>query len=267
MASRMDRYYKTELISRQRSSKNRNLYDEIDSLDNYSNIEGIADIQTSNEIDISKVKEMLKSSDNHRNKYEGILKSQDKMYGNTNDEKEELKTYDINNVLSKVRDNNSNSKYRSLDNEQYEALKSSKNNSVLFDISKEEKELKELIHTLYASKTQIQDKLNNVSIEPDNDVGLLDDLKSNTMVGDASSIKSIIDEEKKNTVEEKNEIDNSFYTKSFGFTSSDFEELKDINHKIKNSNKYIIILLVILIVSIIAVTLAVFMPKFINFYF
>ena len=47
------------------------------------------------------------------------------------------------------------------------------------------------------------------------------------------------------------ELDKSFYTSSFGFTATDFEELKNINHKIKKDNKFIIILLVVLILLII----------------
>ena len=54
-------------------------------------------------------------------------------------------------------------------------------------------------------------------------------------------------------IEDTNEeIDKSFYTSSFGFTQSDFEELKNMNHKIKKSNKFIIVLLIILIVLIVA---------------
>ena len=84
------------------------------------------------------------------------------------------------------------------------------------------------------------------------DVGLFDDLKSDTMVGDAASIKKILDEEKERKLEETNmEIDKSFYTSSLGFTQSDFEELKDMNHKIKKGNKFIIILLIVLILVII----------------
>lgn len=87
----------------------------------------------------------------------------------------------------------------------------------------------------------------------DDDVGLLDDLKADTMVGDAASIKKIINEEKELTREFDNmDVDKSFYTSSFGFTQKDFEELKDMNHKIKKDNKFIITLLIILIVLIIA---------------
>ena len=50
-------------------------------------------------------------------------------------------------------------------------------------------ELNELVKTI-SNMEPIRDDENT-----DDDVGLLDDLKSDTMVGDASSIKKIIDEE------------------------------------------------------------------------
>ena len=56
------------------------------------------------------------------------------------------------------------------------------------------------------------------------------------------------EEKQKKTEENTMELDKSFYTSSLGFTQSDFEELKNINHNIKKSNKFIIILLVVLIV-------------------
>lgn len=265
MASRMDRYYKTELISKERSSKNRSLYEEMDDLSKYSNIEGVASIQNSNEIDIDKVKEMLKNSENYGNqkRYERLLREEET---SENKSLDNTRSYDINSALSKIKKNDLNDEYRKLDSEQYNALKTVKNKNLGFDIEKEEQELKELIHTLYASKTEIQNKLNNTSFES-NDVGLLDDLKSNTVVGDAASIKSIIEEEKNSSKDEEEAIDNSFYTKSFGFTSSDFEELKDINHKIKKSNRYIIILLVVLIVAVLVALFVILAPKFLNFNF
>lgn len=266
MASRMDRYYKTELVSRERSSKNKSLYKEIGELDNYSNIEGVANIENSNEIDISKVREMLKRRDDYKKQRRYSDVNNDNISSNFSDELDDNRSYDINSVLSKISDKSKDEKYRSLDNSQYEALKNVKNRKEKFDIEKEENELKELIHTLYASKTQIQEKLSAAADESD-DVGLLDDLKSDTMVGDAASIKSILDEEKKTLPEVKEEIDNSFYTKSFGFTQKDFEELKDMNHTIKKGNKFIIVLLVALIILVIVVACVFFLPKFINFNF
>ena len=55
MASRMDRYDKHE----NRSKKNEHLYEQINELGNYSNIEGVADISNSSEININMVKKLL----------------------------------------------------------------------------------------------------------------------------------------------------------------------------------------------------------------
>ena len=60
MTSRMDRY-NDEVNRTSRSSRNRNLYNTMYSHGKYSNIEGVASLEKTNEIDINKVKEMLDS--------------------------------------------------------------------------------------------------------------------------------------------------------------------------------------------------------------
>ena len=253
MASRMDRYHKSELVTSGRSSKNKSLYDQIKDLDNYTNIEGVATIEKTNEIDISKVQEMIRNRENYKKQKQlrNILKEEQEELEKIEEIEEETKNYDIRDLLSKIQDEPIEEKRsRSLGKEQYEILKSlnTKSKSKSIELEKEEAELKELLNTITSTKA-----LNDlVGIESDSDVGLLDDLKSDTMVGDAASIKKILDEEKERKIEETNmEIDKSFYTSSLGFTQSDFEELKDMNHKIKKGNKFIIILLVILILLII----------------
>lgn len=248
MASRMDRYYKSELVTSGRSSKNKSLYKQIEDLDNYTNIEGVATIEKTNEIDISKVKEMLKNRENYKKQkqFQNILKEEKEIIEEMPEKIEETKNYDIRELLLKVKDEpNVQSKSRSLDKEQYEVLKSLNAREKNYDIEKEEEELKEILNTITNTKV-----MNNTITDSD-DVGLLDELKSDTMVGNASSIKKILDEEKEQKLEETMmEMDKSFYTSSFGFTQSDFEELKNINHKIKKGNKFIIILLVVIILLI-----------------
>lgn len=242
MASRMERYYKNELINTGRSDKNKSLYEQIENLDSYTNIEGVATIEKTNEIDISKVKEMLNNRENYKKQQQlrGILKEdrEEKKEIEKETKVERKRHYDINAVLSKVKEEQpkEEQKYRRLDDKQYNDLKSIVNKVE----DNTEDELKELINTIVSN-----DSLNQLANE--DDVGLLDELKSNTIVGTASSIKKIIDEEKERKVEETSELDNSFYTSSFGFTKKDFEELKNMNHGIKKSNKYIIVLLAILI--------------------
>ena len=252
MASRMDRYYKSELVSSGRSSKNKSLYEQIKDLDNYTNIEGVATIEKTNEIDISKVQEMIKNRENYKKKRQlrDILKEEVEELEKIEEVQEITKNYDIKDLLSKIKDEPiEEQKSRSLKEEQIEILKSLnvKEKPKKVEIEEEEQELKELLNTIASTKA-----LTNLS-NVEGDVGLLDDLKSDTIVGDAASIKKIIEEEKEKRIEDTNvEIDKSFYTSSFGFTQSDFEELKNMNHKIKKSNKFIIVLLIILIVLIAA---------------
>lgn len=252
MASRMERYYKNELVNSGRSSRNKSLYEQIENLDNYTNIEGVASIDKIDEIDISKVKKMLENRENYKNqkKLKSLVNQKNEIVKEEPETIEDQKNYDINDILSKIKKEDSNyNKYRSLGEEQFNTLKSLNRKDKQYDIEKEEKELKEIINTIVENK-----ELNKLS--NGDDVGLLDDLKSDTMVGDASSIKKIIEEEKELKDQENTmEMDKSFYTSSFGFTQRDFEELRDINHGIKKSNKFIIVLLVILLLVVIAVSM------------
>ena len=255
MSSRMDRYYKNELATSDRSSKNKSLYDQIENLENYSNIEGVATIEKTNEIDISKVQDMIKNREEYKRKkrLKSILKEEEEKLDEIQEEEEEPpKNYDIKELLSKMESGVSNDdKSRSLDKEQIEILRDLKKREK-YNIEKEEEELKELINTISSTKALA-----------DLDVGLLDDLKSDTVVGDASSIKKILEEEKKerNFENTNTEIDKSFYTSSFGFTKKDFEELKNINHNIKKSNKLIIVLLIIFIILLVSGTVLFFAFK------
>ena len=242
MASRMDRYYKDELINQGRSTKNKSLYEQIDDLHNYTNIEGVATIENTNEIDLSKVQELLKSRESSikQRQFRRITKEEEQKEEPVVEEVEETKNYDINDLLSKVKEESSKNPDRSLTKEQYELLKS-------LNLRQKESENKKEEKTLENTKSFVTD-----------DIGLLDELKSNTMVGDASSIKKILEEEKQNHKMDNTstmEIDKTFYTSSMGFTRKDFEELKDMNHKLKDGNKFIIILLVSLISIVVIVTL------------
>lgn len=248
MASRMDRY-RGASTSAGRSRKNQSLYDEIKNLDTYSNIEGVATIEHANEIDMNEVRKLLRNRENYKKQREaGILKEEKKEVVREERPKPVEKNYDINAILKKMKQKQETTidEHRKLSDDQYDFLKklNAKNVDIHQEIEKEEKELNNVINTIKLSKKALEET----------DSGLFDDLKSDTMVGDASSIKSIIDDEKEKQkeLEDTNtmQLDKSFYTSSFGFTKSDFEELKDMNQKIKKSNKFIIVLLVLLILGI-----------------
>lgn len=275
MASRMERYYKDELVSEGRSSRNKDLYKQIEDLDAYSNIESVVSIENTNEIEISKVKEMIRDRESYKKQKElnrilNIEKEEPAQEKKQEKKIEEEKNYDINSILTKAKESDpKKEEYHSLGESQYKFLKSLNKKGKDCDLEKEEEELKELINTI-TSKTSLNNLKEVVENEKkevvndeekinteldDDDVGLLDDLKSNTMIGDASSIKKLISEEKDLKIDDTGTMDKTFLTTSMGFTQKDFEEFKDINHNIDKSNKFIIILLSVVAVLIVAVIL------------
>ena len=238
MASRMERYSKSEktAYASARSDRNKSLYKQIEDLDSYTNIAGIATIENKNSIDLEKVKQLIKSKETKEEIRKKTIEEPEEL-------KEEPRNYDIKSLLDQVKENPEDKKYRSLSAKQQEMLRQlNKKNE---ELKEEELEIDELVKTISNMKAITEEDYTD-------DVGLLDDLKSDTMIGDAPSIKQIIEEEKQLTKEfDDIGVDKSFYTSSFGFTQRDFEELKDMNHKIKKDNKFIITLLIILIVLII----------------
>lgn len=246
MASRMDRYYKGQ----QRSKKNKSLYDEINSVGNYSNIEGVLDISNANEININEIKDLIDESNNNKN----IISL--KKFDESDEIIEEEKNYDIKDVLDKAKTHHSDrdSRHRNLKRRQYEILKNLKKEQP------ENEQIDELLNTMALSDSM------------EDDLGIFDDLKSNTMVGEeVSSIKKVLDEAKNieeqetqfniscedDSSENNNELDNSFYTSSFNFSNRDFDGLKSIDSALKKNNKLIKILIIIFSILIAIVLLVV----------
>lgn len=245
MASRMERYYKDNELTTGRSNRNKSLYEQIQDLDSYTNIEGVATIDNINEIDISRVKKMLNNRENYKKERElkSILKEEEKEEEKIEVEPEEEKNYDINDVLQQLKRNNPEGQenYRKLDEDSYKELRDISNQVKKYNLVEKEK-----------------NELDDIKINlDDDDVGLFDDLKSDTVVGDASSIKKILDEEKElNAVKD---VDNSIYTTNFGLTKKDFEDLKDLNEKVTRSNNRILVFLIALtIIMIIAFAIIIF---------
>lgn len=251
MASRMERYYNGE----QRSKKNQSLYDEIKEHSNYTNIEGVIDISNSNEINIDNVKKLIKQSQ-HQNK----TIDNEKKEIHQQPEQQEEKVYDVMDVLNKAKSDHSDTdiQHRNLKRQQIQ---------ILTKLKKEHPE-----------NEQIDQLLNTLTLDqsPLDDLGIFDDLKSDTMVGEeAASIKKVLDDAKK--IEESNDeeveveqiehtnlddLDKSFYTSSFNFSDKDFEDLKTLGNRIQKNNKLIKILIIIFCV-LIAVVILVLVAKLI----
>lgn len=252
MASRMERYYKNEKQSTKRTQMNQELYRKIYETGEYSNIEGIATIDKANEIDITKVKNMLKNREEYKKQRDlrAILYKDEKAPEPIKHESiEEDKSYDISDVLNKAKtEKKSDDKYRSLGNTNYDILKSLKVKS-----SGQEKSQDILEQTLV--NTQVLKGLNDNDLSLD----LLGDLKSNntTVIEAKDAIHQLLEEAKqeelkKKESEKKPELDKSFFTSSLSFGQDDFEE---ISGKARKSKKHI--WLKRIIVGVVLLTIAV----------
>ena len=221
MASRMDRYR----VGEGRSVRNQDIYKQLEELGTYTNIEGIANIEDSNEIDISKIKEMLNNRENYQKqkKYKELLNNEEKVENLQKDIEEIEKKYDIKDVLS-------------------DALKNRnvmENDNHKIELSKYEI-IKELI-----------DKKNKEEQKEDLSDNLLDDLIGGKTENE-KTIKQVI-EEAKNEQELEETMDKSFFTNSLNLTNSDFENLKEMHTDIKKNNKLLMIISFIVVLAIIAV--------------
>lgn len=258
--SRMERYYKFDDSTKKRSSKNQELYKSIYELGEYSNIEGIATIDKSNEIDITKVKNMLKNREEYQKQrdFNNITaRSIPKPTNYEIFETEEERVYDIRDILEKAKINKPEKEsYKSLNNTNFEILKEirEKNNQ-----RTTENDLQDLIDTI--SETS---QLNKLS---DHELGLnmFDTLKSsnNTIVDSNTSIRNLLEDVKKNEQKQHENtttnLDKSFFTSGLNFNDDDFEQIAELNKSVKKNNFMIKILFVMILIAIaIAIIIIVF---------
>lgn len=260
MASRMDRYYNSSDSSMARSRKNKDLYKKVHN-DSRRGIDSVSSISRANEIDISKLKDIV--SDRESFKKERKLKESigdsglnidipsksvdegiyDVMDINPErievaDNKEVVKNYDLSDVLNKAMDdyNETDSKNRNLKNLEYTDL----NNLNLHkkEYKNSELELKDMINSIH--NTSNLNKLGD-------DALLLDSLTADTVVGD-SSIKRVLEQEKEEEKKDSTkELDKSFFTNTFDFLDEDFDEL--LAKKKGKKKKIIIAIIVCLLVA------------------
>lgn len=246
MASRMEKYYKSHSTSSKRSERNQDLYREIYDLGEYSNIEAVATLEHTNEIDITKIKKMLKNREDYKRQkeYRNLLTKEEEPELKVEEPIEEIKNYDIKEALEKLKDSKkADDEYRSLNNTNYSILKELqiKNEAKKEVNSEDNNELKEMINTI--TSTSLLNKLDNEELS----LNMFEDLASSgeTVIENKNTIQALLEEAKaldKKKIEEQktSEIDNSFYTSSLNLDSKDFEELYDkeerrskVNLKIK----------------------------------
>lgn len=253
MASRMERYYKPETKTKRRTVANQELYRKIYDISEYSNIEGIATIDKANEIDITKIKNMLKNREEYQKQKDLrtlIHREEPKIQHieTTESFEDENRIYDISDMLQKAKEEKKGpeEKYRSLGDTNYNILKSLKVKNEN-EISRDE----ELEKTL--TNTSLLKGLNDNDLSLD----LLGDLKSNTTtIASNNAIQQLLEQAKEEELKRKEqnkkvEMDNSFFTSSLSFGKDDFE---DVNKKAGKKKINGIVTRIFLGLSLLAIT-------------
>ncbi len=268
MASRMEKYYNSETVKK-RIQKNQSLYRQMYDIGEYSNIEAVESLDRTNEIDITKVKQMLQNREEYKRQkqYRSLLNQEEEKEPLKKELKvEEVKNYDIKDELEKLKNQTrENDEYRSLNNTNYNILKELKIKSEQQKEFSEDdaKELKELINTI--TSTSLLNKLDNEELSLNMLGDLAKDENEKTMP-ERASIESILEEAKaldKKKEDKPSEIDNSFYTSSLDFNKKDFEDLYEQENKKKSKNLKLI-LTVTGIVLVIFIALVLIILKFIK---
>ncbi len=248
MKSRMERYYETDVETSRRTKKNADLYQKIYENDLYDNIEGIATTLKSNEIDISKIKEMLKEREEQQNQGRKQVPRPPKSEGIATFDQDEEKNYDIRDILSKAKnERKEEDQYHKLRNTSYDIFKN-------LDIKKEipKEEVEDVVQQI--ENTSVLNQMGDQELS----LGLLDELRSDTMVGDASAIKAVLEEEKKQlkddnyleVEDDKANMDKSFFTSSLNFKDEDFDELQEMGKNLKKNHSMLKVLIFILLVIV-----------------
>ncbi len=249
MASRMNRYHSNTTTSR--SSRNESLYDSIYNEEiEYTNVEGIARIEKTNEIDIERIREMLKLEEEKKKKktFQPLLRSNQSESREINLSRLDDKNYDIRDILNKAHEEKveevKEESNKELLNTQYNILKKIKLEDPV------DNNLQDLI-----DKVNLNSKSN---VDEEDAIGLLEDYDSTKTISD-DAIKKIIAEAKEEIKEKNDEttktntIDTSFFTSSLNFNDDDFEELKEISDSYKRKKLIRKIIVFILFVALITI--------------
>lgn len=251
MKSRLDRYENNSNVSR--VSRNQNLYDDIYSNTNYTNMVVIDD---SNEIDISKIKEIIDKEKNQTRKIEKNSFDKEEYDNIEMASVEERRLYDINEILKEAKSQRDileeanekrkiqNYKFReNLDEEL------SKTRQVYENLIKEEKELLNMMNTL--TNVSSEELASDMFSDLTKDENLTEVLEE---VTPEISIKQI----------ENDDTTAEYSTDTFMFNTKDFDGLEDMKDNVKKTSifiKVLIFLLTLIVLFGLAVVIYVFFIK------
>lgn len=284
MQSRSEKYSYNREQEEARSNRNKNLYSEVYNSDFYTEI---AELENTNEVDLSKIKELLKNREEYQKarNYKEILGSRDeeKILDVMVDEEEE-KVYDVNSIIERAKEERRETENYKKSTTEYDILKKlnllsieEKANDMLQTNKREEDKLRELIDTITMKKEEILEAEQNGSFD------FLEDLRGETTVlkgnetylkGDTTIIEDCgfkakaeevagsliketlvgsmvyVDSKKDKTGKEKSieeKIDSSFFTTSLGFSKNDFEDFDEFSKHSKSSIAVKLLLFIVVV--------------------
>ncbi|MBR5662894.1 MAG: hypothetical protein IKX00_04555 [Bacilli bacterium] len=257
MQTRMEKYTDVHEEVGQRFKKNEDLYKKISDqeLDKYT-VKTNATVLDDNgtNIDVEHIKRILETRYNNAPKRKSIVIPEDKTEEIPS--VVETKEYDINLILEKAKENESNdydkNRFKKLRDTQYDILKDLNLNPDEIstkEVEQDKDELMKLINTI------TQKELENRKKE-DDPLDLFPDLKGdeNTVVLDGmkDEIEKTLesDEVIENEEVKEKELENSFYTTSTVFTQSDFDDFDDLKKEVKSHKILLTIVTIIIVLAI-----------------
>lgn len=237
LKTRLSKYEDNENYSR--VNKNQNLYDDMYSNTNYSNMVVIDD---SNEIDISKIKEIIDKENVRERKVDNnqpVNEVYDSIVPKRQDDK---KLYDINevlkdakerrNILEEANEKRKIQNYKFKDNLEEEL---SKTRRVYENLIKEEKELLNLMNTM---------------------TNVTSDQIANDMFQDLTrddNFTEVLEEKPDVNIKQIDNDTTEYSTDTFMFNTKDFEDMDSLMQDVRKTNVFIKILIVVLVLAILAV--------------
>lgn len=241
MKSRLEKYDNNQSFSR--VNKNQDLYDDMYSNTNYSNMVVIDD---SNEIDISKIKEIIDKEKNVNKRVDKKVNLQREYSSIVPPKNYDNKLYDINEVLKEaknqrdiIEDANEKRKFQNYKFRENLDEELSKTRKVYENLVKEEQELLNIMNTLT--------NVSSVDLAKD----MFDDL---TKEDDRTQLMKEVNLDSGVDVREVKKDDTEEYsTDTFMFNTKDFESLDDLRESVKKSSIFIKILIFIVTFVVIAV--------------
>lgn len=235
MKSRLSKYENNDGLSR--VTRNQNLYDDMYENTNYTNMVVIDD---SNEIDISKIKEIIdneKSKTSRAKKHNFDIAEYDSIVPL---KPEEEKLYDINEVLKEakskrdiVEEANEKSKIQNYKFKNNLDDELSKTRKVYENLIKEEKELLNMMNTM-------------TNLSPDDIASdMFQDLTKD------EGLTEVLDEVQDVNIKQINDDSTEYSTDTFMFNTRDFEDMDTLKDDVRRTSMFIRILIIILIILII----------------